>query len=409
MLRGEGAAYAAFGSENFRRYVLNRMLSMIGGQAFFVAVGWHVYSVTNKLFDLGLVGLAAFLPFFLLTPFGGQLADVVDRKRIIVVSQSCAALVLISLAITSALFDLKIVGVWPIFLAVFLAGALRAFSGPASSSILPALVPLEHLSNAITWSSSAWQLAMVLGPAIGGLVYSVCGSAGFVYLFAGVVIAMGVSKFKGVKLEAKLDRPPKFTWSAFAAGFNYVKQKRVLLGAISLDLFAVLLGGCIALLPAFVSDVLKLGPTALGALRASPAIGAVCMAVWNAHYPLKRGAGRVMLCAIFTFGCATVTFGLSTSFIVAALALVVSGAADMLSVIVRQTLVQVATPDEMRGRVSAVSQVFIGASNELGEFESGVTAAWFGLIPAIVIGGVGTCIVVAIWWRIFPELRELEL
>ncbi len=406
---GSSDAYSAFRSENFRRFTFARILIVLAGQIFFVTVGWHIYAITGKLLDLGLIGLASFLPFFVLTPFGGQVADTLNRQRVIIITQSSAFLVLLALALVCLSSDLKVLGTWPIYSAVVLIGAVRAFSAPSISSILPALVPIEHFSNAVSWNSSAWQLATVIGPALGGFLCAILPEVGLVYLTAGVFSLFGIWHFVSLKLE-RVERPesPR-NLETFLAGFRFVKRNRILFGAVALDLFAVLFGGCVALLPAFVSDVLHLGPTALGILRASPSVGAVLMAIWVAHHPLGERAGKIMFVAILVFSLATIGFGLSSKLLVSSICLVIVGASDMLSVIVRQNLVQLATPDEMRGRVNAVSQIFIGTSNELGEFESGMTAAWFGLVPAIVFGGLASCLIVLVWSRLYPELLDFDL
>jgi MFS family permease len=281
----------------------------------------------------------------------------------------------------------------------------RAFQGPASQSLLPSLVPVEHFGNAVTWSSSLWQTAMVFGPTLGGLAYAAFDGAAPVYAAASALLA---GSFVLLLLMRPLAPPKGAKTDSILAGVRYVRRNEIVLGAISLDLFAVLLGGATALLPVYARDILHLGPWALGVLRSAPAAGAAVTGVVLALRPIEARAGRRMLAGVAVFGVATVVFGLSRNFLLSLLALLVIGASDMVSVVVRSALVQLATPDAMRGRVSAVNMVFIGASNELGEFESGLTAQWLGAVPSVVIGGLGAILVVSLWaWR-FPKLRNVD-
>ncbi len=368
-----------------------------------VAVGWLVYDWTHSALALGFVGLAAFLPAFGLVLFAGQVADLVDRRRVL------AAAYLVNLCAAAGLFACAIVGEGALpwaFALVALSGGARAFGNPSSQALLPALVPRALFGRAVTLASTSWQSATILGPALGGLLY-VAGPQ-IVFALAGLAFA-GAS---GAVLSIAHRAPPvpkrAASWSSLVAGIGFIRSRPLLLGAISLDLFAVLLGGATALLPIYAQTVLETGPWGLGLLRSMPGAGAVAMSAWLATCPIEQGAGRKLFGGVAVFGLATVAFGLSTSLALSMLCLLVAGAADTISVVVRQTLVQSETPDEMRGRVAAVNTMFIGASNELGEFESGVLAAWLGAVPAVVAGGLGTVAVAALWARLFPGLRRRE-
>jgi MFS family permease len=368
-----------------------------------VAIGWQVYALTGSVLDLGLVGLAQFLPSVALVLVVGHVADRHDRRRILAWCQrteAAAAATLALLSITGTITEQAI------FALVAVIGAARAFEMPTQQTLLPALVPASVLSRAVAANASAGQTAIVLGPALGGLLYvagpaTVYGVCAVMFLAASVLV-------QRIHVERRLTRREPPTLASVFAGMAYIRRKRELLGAISLDLFAVLLGGAAALLPVYARDILFTGPWGLGLLRSAPAVGALTTAFWLSRNPLQRRAGRTMLLAVAVFGVATIVFGLSRSFPLSLAALVLLGAADMFSVVVRQSLVQLRTPDEMRGRVSAVNSMFIGASNQLGEFESGVTAAWFGTVPAVVLGGIGTLLVVALWWQLFPQLVAVD-
>lgn len=395
---------AALAFPDFRRYQVGRLCAIVGIQMQMVAVGWQVYALTGRAFDLGLVGLVQFVPFTLLVTAGGHAADRYDRRRVLMAGyfiQGLCSLALAALAIGN------VQRVWPIYLVLAVLGAGRAFASPAASALTPHLVPVEHFSNAIAWGSSARQIAMLVGPALGGLLYTAT-NASPVYLLAGLASFLGA--WLVLRMEVRLGRmePKDLSWSTVLAGFAYVWEKRLLLGTFSLDLFAVLLGGATALLPVYAKDILHVGPWGLGMLRSAPAVGAGLAALWLAHRPLQRNAGKVMLGFVFLFGLATVIFGVSRSLPLSLVALAVLGGSDMVSVVIRLTLEQLGTPPQMRGRVSAVNMMFIGASNELGEFESGATAALWGPVPAVVLGGVGTCLVVGLWALLFPELREVD-
>jgi len=368
-------------------------------------VAWQVYGLTGRALDLGLVGLAQFLPGVLLFLAAGQTADRVPRQRIL---QSCyGAFSLVSFLLL-ALSLRGVASAWPIYAALLLNGVVRAFNGPASQAFLPLMVPQEHFPNAVAWGSSIFQGAMILGPVAGGLLYGFTGSPTAVYASAAAAYLMGLALISAIRV--KLAQRPRGAagLGVVLEGLRYIWREKLVLGAISLDLFAVLLGGAVALLPIYARDILKVGAAGLGILRSGPGIGAVTMAIVVAHWPLKRHAGAAMLWCVAGFGVFTVVFGLSRNIALSMAALILVGACDMVSVIVRHTMVQLATPDEMRGRVSAVNMIFIGASNEVGQFESCLTAKWFGTVPAVVIGGIGTLVVVAFWAWLFPALRQVN-
>ena len=395
--------YAAFRHRAFTFYFVSRFLSTFGLQIVSVAVGWQIYDLTRDPFDLGLVGLIQFLPALVLILFTGAAADRYGRRTIMLVCEiiigfSAAALVYFAWqGLTSPL---------PIFAVLLVIGIARAFFAPASQSLAPNLVPARDLPNAIAWNSTSWQTATIVGPVAGGLLYGLGAAAP--YLTALLFFLASIIAITLVPQPAQRNRGQSQTWQTLVAGFSYVRNQKIVLGAISLDMFAVLLGGAIALMPVFARDVLELGPWGLGLLRASPGIGAIGMAIYLASRPIRRHAGRAMFIAVGIFGAATVIFGLSTSLPLSMAALVTMGASDMISVYVRQSLVQLWTPDELRGRVSAVNMVFIGASNELGEFRAGVMASLIGPVAAVVIGGAGTLAVAVAWSIGFPQLRQIE-
>jgi MFS family permease len=389
----------AFQYPNFRFYMTARALITIAAEMQAVAVGWQIYGMTGKALDLGLVGLAQFLPGIFLFLLAGQTADRFPRRRIL---QCCyiAFATISALLLTFTWQGLS--SVWPIYGVLLCNGVVRAFNGPASQAFLPVVVPQDVFPNAVAWGSSVFQGSQVVGPMVGGVVYGLTGSPAPVYAGAVIasMVAMGLMGAVRVTAQARRPSPPTLD------GLRYLWRTKLVLGAISLDMFAVLLGGAVALLPVYARDILHVGATGLGILRGAPGTGAVIMALIVAHRPLGPRAGAVMLWCVAGFGMFTIVFGLSQNVVLSVAALLMVGACDMVSVIVRHTLVQMATPDEMRGRVSAVNSIFIGASNEVGQFESGVTAAWLGATRAVVMGGIGTMLVVAAWWRMFPELRR---
>jgi len=387
-------------SRNVFLFLCARFCSAMAAMMFSVAVGWQVYALTHSAFALGMVGLAQFLPAFLLTLPGGLAADRFDRRRVLLAAFGLEILVGASLLALSLHASPK--AAW-IFAVVAFIGVGRAFMSPANGSLLPILVPPEQFPRAVAWNSTAFQGAIIAGPALGGILYA-AGPA-FVYGTATGLLLLGFACIASVRSRWKVPSNAA-GWSGLLEGVHFVFAKKAILGAISLDLFAVLFGGATALLPIYARDILNTGPWGLGILRSSPALGAAIVAVWLAHFPIRSRAGHRMFACVALFGVATIAFALSTTFWLSLLALVVLGGADMVSVVVRGTLVQVSTPDAMRGRVGAVNMLFIGASNELGEFESGLTAAWFGTVPATLLGGVGTLLVVLAWWRLFPTLRR---
>jgi MFS family permease len=405
----------AFASRDFRRYQLARVAVILGAEAQAVAVAWQVYSITHRPLDLGYTGLALFLPglFFLLP--AGHVADRFDRRQVIL---CCYVL---QVFCTAALLMLAMAGshrVPFIYAVLFLIGTGRAFSAPASSALLPHLVPEKHFVNAVTWGGAIFQLANVSGPALGGLLFTLplmgflhsagLDGAGIVYIFTLLTQAWFLVLI--LSLHARPGRMEHRSASLHVvlAGFQYVRSSPLLLGSMSLDLFVVLLGGAVALMPIFANEVLHTGPRGLGALRAAPAIGAFSMSLVMARFPISRRAGARMFICVGIFGVATVVFGLSKNLWLSLAALAVSGAADMISVIIRGSLLQLATPPEMRGRVSAVNSLFIGASNELGEFESGLTAQWWGAVRATIFGGLASLAVAGSWAALFPALRRAD-
>ena len=398
------SAGIAFRYPNFRHYLAGRLLATAASEMQAVAVGWQVYGITHRPLDLGLVGLAQFLPGILLFLPAGHTADRVPRQRIL---QSCAAAFSVCSALLLAFTLRGLVSVYPIYGVLLLNGLVRAFNFPAAQAFLPLLVKEEHFPNAVTWNSSSIQGAMVLGPVAGGLIYGLAGSPIPVYAAAAAAYLCAVALFSLIRVEG-VERPRGASLAIVLEGLRYIWRNQLILGAISLDLFAVLLGGAVALLPVYAREILNAGATGLGVLRSAPGAGAVLMAIVVAHRPLRQRAGAIMLWCVAGFGVFIVVFGTSRSMPLSLAALVMVGACDMVSVIVRHTLVQLGTPDDMRGRVSAVNMVFIGASNEVGQFESGLTAQWFGTVPAVIVGGVGTVAVVALWSWLFPSLRKVD-
>lgn len=401
----ETARSGFFINRDFSFYWCIRVASMMAFQMLAVAVGWQVYDMTGSALALGYVGLAGFLPSVLLVLITGQVADRFDRRRVVQAGHLLEVVVAAVLAWGSWQGWLTVEG---IFIAVFLLGVGKSFSSPSLAALLPALVSNAQLPRAVSAASAAMQTAIILGPAIGGFIY--VGGAAAVYgtgtlLFALCVLLLGLIKKPPMPVKAAAADPE--TNSVFA-GFRYIRSQPVVLGAISLDLFAVLLGGATAMLPIIAKDLLQAGPTALGFLRSAPAAGALLVSFWLVRRPIERNAGHVMFAGVAVFGVATIVLGLSTSFWLSLGSLVLLGGADMLSVVIRSSLIQLQTPDAMRGRVNAVNQVFIGASNQLGEFRSGVTAAWMGLVPSIILGGVGTLAVVALWMWWFPALAKRD-
>lgn len=388
-------------NRGFQRFWGARVLASMSFQMLAVAMGWHVYALTKSAFSLGLVGLSQFLPMFLLTLVAGHVADRYDRRRIAAVCQGIEG----AAALT---FACGTFGGWlsapVIYVLAACVGAARAFESPAISSLLPAVVPRAQLPKATAWSTSASQTAQIVGPALGGLLYGV--GAGPAYLVCALSFAVAAMLSSRIPLQARPATRAPVTLASVFSGIAFIRSQPVILGALSLDLFAVLFGGATALLPVFARDILHAGPLALGLLRSATAVGALSGSIWLAHFPLRRRPGLAMFGGVIVFGCATIAFGLSHNIAVSLVALAVLGASDVVSVVVRTSLVQLRTPEDTLGRVSAVNSLFIGTSNQLGEFESGLTAGWWGAQPAVLVGGVATIGVALLWMKLFPALRE---
>lgn len=391
----------AFSYRNFRFFWLTTLLVSFAVQIMSVSIAWQIYDVTGEAFLLGLVGLSLFLPALVLILVTGLTADRFNRRMIMAI---CLGVELICALGFLAFVNAQAHEVWPIFGILVVLGTARAFWSPAAQSLAPNLVPPEALANAITTNMSAWQFASIAGPAVGGLLYgigpSVAFGTGAVLLVIAMVSVLMISKpqvresHQATSLETML------------AGFRYIFSNKVVLGAISLDMFAVLMGGAVALLPIYAKDILHAGPQELGYLRAAPGVGAILMALVLTRFPIRDHAGKLLFLFVGLFGAFTVLFGLSTTVWVSILALALVGASDMVSVTIRETIMQLWTPEEVRGRVNAVNSVFIGASNELGEFRAGTVAHLIGPVPAVVIGGIGSIAIAVIWSQVFPGLRK---
>jgi MFS family permease len=405
-------AAGAWQSRDFRFYSAARLVGIMGAEAQAVGVAWQVYQITHSALALGYTGLALFLPglFFVLP--AGHVADRYDRRTVILTCYLVQALA------TVLLLELALHGthnIWLIYAILFLIGTGRCFSGPASSALVPSLVPKGHFVNAVTWGATIFQIANATGPMLGGLLFTVAlpmrvgylRGAPLVYGFTLVMLLGFIALIGQVKPRPSTEKKG-FTVETMLAGLRYVIGTRLLLGSISLDLFAVLLGGAASLMPIFASDILHEGPSGLGILRAMPSLGALAVSLTMVAFPLKRRAGKTMLLCVGLFGAATVVFGLSRVLWLSCAALIVIGATDMISVVVRSSILQLATPPEMRGRVSSVNWLFLGASNELGEYESGLTAHWWGAVRAVVIGGIASMAVTGAWSFFFPALRHAD-
>jgi MFS family permease len=405
--------FAVLRHRDFTLYVGARFFASIAVQMLVVAVGWQVYARTGRLFDLGMIGLSQFLPFLCLALFAGHAADRYDRRMILI---SCACVQLACACLLLLLARSRIPVTWPIFAVLALLGVARAFQMPTGQSLLPNLIPEGMLGSAIALSSSTFQVATIAGPSVGGALYALAersriagGGAGLVYAAAGVLLIVAMTMLALIRVRRTASGLVAVSWASLLEGLHFVWRRKTVLGAMSLDLFAVLFGGATALLPALTRDVLHAGPEVFGLLRTAPGIGAGLTALVLAFRPIRRHVGLFMFAGVASFGAMTVVLGLTERFWVALIALAVLGASDMVSVFIRSVLVQMETPDTIRGRVSAVNAIFIGASNELGEFESGVTAAWMGLVPAIVAGGVATLGITLLWaYGLFPRLRRLQ-
>ncbi|WGV21856.1 MULTISPECIES: MFS transporter [unclassified Pseudomonas] len=387
----------------FLAFWLARVFTASGFQMLTVAIGWHLYQLTGNVLDLGLVGLVEFAPRVLFMLHTGHVADRYDRRKVAALCQSLQGLIALALALGSATDN---VTRELIFALAFLLGATRSFEMPATQALLPNVVPAGLFPRAVAASASATQAATIVAPAVGGFLYAF----GSIWVYGPTVALYAIACVLTLSLQARgqVTQRGRASIESLLAGIRFIRSRPDILGAISLDLFAVLLGGATALLPVFAKDILLTGPLGLGLLRSAPAVGALLMSLWLARFPFERNVGRTMFTAVGVFGVATIAFGLSTSFWFSLAVLVVLGAADMISMVIRGAFVQLETPDEMRGRVSAVNGLFIGASNQLGEFESGVTAHWFGTVPAVVMGGVGTLLVTGVWIKLFPTLARRD-
>jgi MFS family permease len=388
-----------------RSFIVLRAADELASQMLNVGVGWYVYAATNDPMSLAYVGLAQFLPNAALSLIAGHAADRFDRRQVVGLSLLIQSLCVAAFAVWSVAAPAS---AGPVYLLLLVIGSARSFSSPAMSAMLPHVVSEEKLPRAVAATSSAFQICTIAGPAIGGLVYAVSGPV----MFAAAAGLCGLATTQAYGLEGPYrgagDQKSEVIDKSVLAGIRFVRSNRLLFGLISLDLFAVLLGGVTALLPIYAKDILFVGPIGLGCLRCAPGVGAAIVGVVLAHHTIERSAGRLMLFSVAGFGLATVVFGLSVNFWLSLAALTAAGGFDMVSMVIRQTLVQLSTPDAMRGRVSAVTGIFVGASSELGEFESGLAAAVFGTVPAAVLGGLGTLAIVALWTGLFPELRRAD-
>jgi MFS family permease len=410
------SATIAWQSREFRYYSAARLAGIMGAEAQSVGVAWQVYQITHSALALGYTGLALFAPglFFVLP--AGHVADRYDRRTIILTCYTIQAIA------TAALLWLALHGahnIWLIYAILFVIGTGRCFSGPASSALVPTLVPKEHFVNAVTWGATIFQIANATGPMVGGLLFTISlahvfggrfarfNGAPLVYIFTLIGLVLFLGFFSVVKPRVAAEKKG-FTIDIMLAGLRYVIGTRLLLGSISLDLFAVLLGGAASLMPIFAVDVLHSGANGLGLLRAMPSFGALAVSLTLLAFPIKRRAGKTMLFCVGLFGAATVVFGLSHNLLLSCAALIIIGATDMISVVVRSSILQLATPPEMRGRVSSINWLFLGASNELGEYESGLTAHWWGAVRAVVAGGVASMVVTGLWSTFFPALRHAD-
>ena len=399
------AGLAAFRHINFTLYAAGRFCVVAALEMQSVAVGWQIYEITRRPLDLGYVGLVQFIPVIVLFLVAGHVVDRFNRKTVLL-------LCTLGMAICSGLLvEITRIGVprvAPIYAVLFLLGVVRVFNGPAGRALLPLLVPDEVFPNAVAWNATVFQAATILGPALGGVLYAAFHGPAGVYTTTVMTCLLATVALTRIHLRPSNRAREEGSARTVLAGLHYIWTHKMILGSISLDLFAVLLGGSVALLPVFAREILHTGPWGLGILRSAPGIGALIMAFGLAYRPLRSRVGKVMLACVAGFGVFTIVFGISRNMTVSLIALLLTGAADMVSVVVRGILVQVATPDEVRGRVNAVDMIFIGASNELGQFESGLTAHWFGTVPAVIIGGAGTLVVVGLWSWLFPDLRDAD-
>ncbi|MEH2241635.1 MFS transporter [Nostoc sp.] len=395
--------FAALKFRDYRLFIIGRLVLSVGSQMQTVAIGWELYERTNSAIVLGGVGLAQVLPMIALTLITGHVADRRDRKLIMLLSVMLLALCSLALAVLSYTKG----AIFLVYACLVLTGVARAFSRPASDALMWQLIPVSAFTNAATWNSSSFQLAAVIGPALGGFGIAWLGSATGVYVVAAIAALLCFILTVPIKEQKGIRTTEPISFKALSAGAKFVWQNQLILAAITLDMFAVLLGGAIALLPIFAKDILHVGPVELGYLQAAHSIGALTMAITLVYLPPLRKAGPALLWSVVGFGVVTIIFGLSHSFWLSMLMLILGGALDSISVVIRHTLVQIRTPDHLRGRVAAINSVFISASNELGGFESGLTAALFGPVISVVGGGIGTIVVVIATAMIWPEIRKL--
>lgn len=400
---GAAPSSGLIGQRPFVLFWLARLASTMGYQMLALTIGWQVYEITNSAFDLGLVGLIQFVPAVILTLLIGHAADRYDRRLIVRAAHGVYALaaVMITTALLAGVLSRNL-----LFAAVFIIGCARAFEMPTAHALAPTLVPSALISRAVAAWTSANQTAVICGPALGGLLYAL--SPVLIGLICLIFFACSITLVSLVRARVRaLPRDPP-TFASVLAGFHYIRSRRRLLGVITLDLFVVILGGATALLPIYARDILAVGPVGLGLLRSAPAVGALITSIILSRHPVEQHIGRKMFSVVGLFGVTTIVFGLSTSFPISLLALAILGASDAVSIVIRFSLVQIETPDEKRGRVSAINYLFVGSSNTLGEFESGLVAAWLGAVPSVVIGGLGSLLVAGVWMVLFPDLRRID-
>jgi MFS family permease len=402
---GSFGALAVLRHRQFARFALCRLCTTLAWQMLAVAVGWQVYALTHDPLALGIVGLSEFLPFLCLVMFGGHVADRVDRRNVLVIAWSIEALCIGGL-LWLTLERVNVV--WPIYLIIAAFGSTRAFYAPAMQALVPTLVPREEFPRALAFNSTLYQVSVITGPSLGGVLFLLGPAVVFAVCTGLFVIVVLLTLSLGSHRAPRTEAVESTGGHELLEGLRYVLRQRLVLGVISLDLFAVLFGGVTALLPIFAAEVLRIGPVGLGVLRTAPGVGAALTAAALAWWPINRRAGTVMFGGVALFGLCTIVFALSRSVLLSVAAMLVLGCGDMMSVYVRGILVQLNTPDTIRGRVSAINSMFIGGSNELGEFESGLTARWFGAVRAALLGGVLTLAVVAGWMGLFPQLRRLD-
>lgn len=396
--------YAALRFKDFRYLLAGRLISSFSSEMLSFAIGWELWLRTHSALALGMVGLVQVIPVLALSLYAGHVADQYNRKKIVLITQAFLAICALGLAFLSYIQG----SIYLVYLCLLGIGVARAFNDPASSTLLPQTIPPALFTSAATWNSSTWQFASIAGPAVAGIFVALTNSVTGIYMFdavAAIIFSILLIMIKGRQLA--LARKST-TLDSLVEGLKFMRDSKVILAAITLDMFAVLFGGAVALLPIYATDILKVGATGLGVLRAAPSIGALIMAFMLAHLPSMKNAGRTLLLAVTGFGLATIVFGFSTSFWLSVGMLALLGSLDNISVVIRSTLLLTLTPDPLRGRISSVNSIFIGMSNELGSFESGLAAAFLGPVIAVVAGGIGTVLVVLIAARVWPEMRQLK-